>query len=216
MKFINKKQFSLLELLCVIAIAAILMAMILPAFFNITKGQSVQMAAMEVGSKLKAVRTYAISQRQYVALVFITSETTMNNDRYCYKSYRPCVVNSSNVFQSWVPDEKWDILPTGVIVQDIIAETDIGYYPSGYKNGLFSGATTVDTSSNSDVAVFSSSGQTFKGISFKPTGDLSGDTKFVRVGEGTNPTSTATMKNTANYAIIKIDQYTGRISYGTQ
>lgn len=205
----NKKQFSMIELLCVIVVAAILMALVLPAFFNMIKGQSVEMAAREVGSKLKAVRTYAISQRQYVALVFITSQTTTNNDRYCYKSYRPCIVNSSNVFQSWVPDEKWDILPTGTIVRSVTTS-------SSADPGTFTGSEIISSVSDNNVL---SSTSSLPAIIFKPTGEITGSKVFVTVGEGffkSGSLLSTTTKNTADNAMITVDQYTGRISYGNQ
>ena len=199
----------MIELLCVIVVVAILMALVLPAFFNMTKGQSVEMAAREVASKLKAVRTYAISQRQYVALVFITSEATTNNDRYCYKSYRPCIVNSSNVFQSWVPDEKWDIMPMGTITRSVTTS-------SSADPDTFTGAAIVSSVSDTNVLTLTSS---LPAIIFKPTGEITGSRVYVTVGEGFFKSGSAlstTTKNTANNAVITVDQYTGRISYGNQ
>ena len=180
-----------------------------------TKGQAVELAAREIGSKLKAVRSYAITNRTPCALVFVTDQTTTNNDRYRYKAYRSCEINSSGVFQRWVPDEKWEFLPSGVIIQDINENNN------GYQDGLFRnnpGDTTNDITSVIDNNVFSGTDvpQTLKGVGFKSTGDLNrGNNKFVSLGEGTDPTTVAGRHNTSNMAIIKIDQYTGRVTYGT-
>jgi prepilin-type N-terminal cleavage/methylation domain-containing protein len=209
--FKNKKQFSLIELLCVIAVAAILMALVLPAFFNMIKEQSVEMAAREIGSKLKSVRTYAISQRQYTALVFITSQTTTNNDRYCYKSYRPCIVSSSNVFQSWVPNEKWDLLPTGTIIRSISISLSpsVGTFESGTSNTVTS---IIDTNVLPSIS-------SLPAIIFKPTGEIEGNRVYVTAGEGFFKSGSAlssTTKNATDNAMITVDQFTGRISYGNQ
>lgn len=206
-----RKKFSLIELIAVVAIMAIIMAFALPAFLTMTKGQSVELAAREIGSKLKAVRSYAITNRKYTALVFVTSQPVLSQN-YPYKSYRPCIVNSSNVFQEWVPDEKWEFLPSGVIIQDISENI------TGYVDGLF-GDNTNDITNVIDNNVFpgTNSIQTLKGVSFKSTGDLSkGNNKFIAIGEGTDPTTAAGRHNPSNMAIIKVDQYTGRISYGNQ
>lgn len=207
MKFKNKKQFSLIELLCVIAVAAILMALVLPAFLNMTKAQGVEMATRELGSKLKAVRTYAISQRKYIALVFIASEATTDNGRYCYRSYRPCIVNSSNVFQSWIPDEKWDFLPIGVIIRSISTSLSA-------TAGTF-GSSTVTSTSIIDTNVFSSI-LPLSAVIFKPTGEIVGNRVYATVGEGFSSNGSLNTKNTANNAMITVDQYSGRVSYGSK
>lgn len=213
MKLKDKKSFSLIELLCVIAIAAVLMAVVVPAFFNMIRGQGVEIATREIGSKLKAVRTYAISQRQYVALVFIASESTTNNDRYCYKSCRPCKVSyqlsdETWQWQSWVPDEKWDILPIGVVVRSL--DTSLAA----------TAGTFIDTKSNKveavkDSNVFSAASR-LSAIIFKPTGEIAGNRIYVTVGQGSYQNSSLQTQNASNSATITVDQYTGRISYGNQ
>ncbi|HBM15701.1 MAG TPA: hypothetical protein DD381_05065 [Lentisphaeria bacterium] len=200
------KRFSLVELMAVVAIIGIIMAITLPAFLTMTKGQAVELATREIGSKLKAVRSYAITKRVYCALIFVTNQTVLSQN-YPYKSYRACIVNSSNVFQGWVPDEKWDFFPTGTIIQDISTTT------AGYNGGTFVGA--ADITSVTDAKVLSSS-QTFKGIIFRSTGDVVGSDAYLVIGEGEYTSNTVARHNTANMAIIHVDNYTGRISYGTQ
>jgi len=203
-----RNQFSLIELLCVVVIAAILIAIVIPAFLNMIKGQSVEVAAREIGSKLKAVRTYAISQRQYTALVFITSQTTTNDDRYCYKAYRPCIVNSSNVIQRWVPDEKWDFLPTGTIIRSLTTS-------SSAAPDTFTGSEVVSVSSDSDINVFTTASSLYA-IIFKPTGEIVGNRVYVTVGQGVYQNGSLLVQNISNRSVITVDQYMGRISYGTQ
>lgn len=201
-----RNKFSLIELISVVAIVVIIMAITLPAFLTMTKGQAVELAAREIGSKLKAVRSYAITNRKYTALVFVTNQTVLSQN-YPYKSYRSCIVNSSNVFLSWVPDEKWEFFPTGTIIQDISITA------VGYNGGTFGGATDITTVA--DTIVFSSS-QTLKSIIFKPTGDVVGSDAYLVIGEGDYTGGVVNRHNTSNSAIIKVDKYTGRISYGNQ
>lgn len=199
-----RNKFSLIELIAVVAIIVIIMAMTLPAFLTMTKGQSVELAIREIGSKLKAVRSYAITNRKYAALVFVTNQTILSQN-YPYKSYRACVVNSSNAFQSWVPDEKWEFFPSGTIIQDISNTA------TGYNGGTFGGATDITVVT--DAQVFSSA-QSLKGVTFKPTGDVVGSDAYLVIGEGDYNGTTVNRHNTANSVMVKVDRFTGRISYG--
>lgn len=202
-----RNKFSLIELISVIAIMVIIMAITLPAFLTMTKGQSVELAAREIGSKLKAVRSYAITNRKYTALVFVTNQAVLSPN-YPYKSYRACIVNSSNVFQSWVPDEKWEFFPSGTIIQDISNTT------AGYNGGGFGGAANI--TSVSDAKVFSASTTTDSGIIFKSTGNVVGADAYLVIGEGEYTNGAMNRHNTADSAIVHVDNYTGRVSYGTQ
>lgn len=203
------KRFSLIEMIAVIAIIGILMAITLPAFLTMTKGQSVELAAREIGSKLKAVRSYAITNRVKCALVFITSNNdTTDNDRYRFRAYRTCIVTGSTTtgwtFSKWVPDEKWEFLPTGVIIQGISKNNDLVTTSISTR---FDGKD--DIKSPVDAKVLSNSNALY-GTIFKPTGDVEGNDVFYYIGEGD---SAGDIRNAANFVAIKVDKYTGRISY---
>lgn len=213
MKSKDKIFFSLIELLAVIVIALILMGIVVPAFLDITKGQSVDLATREIGSKLKAVRTYAISQRQYTALVFITNQA-VTSDRYSYKSYRACTVEPDTDGitwrwkQPWISDEKWDFLPTGVIIRSI--STSLSAIAGSFESGVSNTVTSVE-----DSNVLSST-SSLPAIIFKPTGEIEGSRIYVTVGEGFFSNGSLNTQNTADNAMITLDQFTGRISYGNR
>lgn len=208
---ISKKRntFSLIELISVIAIMVIIMAVTLPAFLTMTKGQSVELAAREIGSKLKAVRSYAITNRVRAALVFVTTNNdTTNNDRYRFKAYRTCIVTGTTgnwVFDRWVSDEKWEFLPTGVIIQGISSTKDL---QATSINTRFNGDDDIKTPT--DATVLTNPAQPLPGIIFKATGDVEGNNVFFFIGEGD---SNGDIRNPQNFTTIKVDQYTGRISY---
>jgi len=108
----KNKQFSLIELLLVMVISAIMLGIVIPTFHKLTKGVNVEMAARQFGSQLKAVREYAITNRVYVALIMEPiNGTSFLPVGYRLLAYRPCIVNSSNVFQEWVEGERWEFLP---------------------------------------------------------------------------------------------------------
>jgi len=202
-KIVKTKYFSLIELLVVIAITGILISIGMPAFNSLMKGQNVEQSARTIGSILKSVRSYAITSRQYAALIIPTNETTLPSS-YLYKSFRPCVIDSSNNFLFWVQDEKWEFMNTGTAILDI-DDT------SGYDTGSFAFATEVDNVNFSSIGG-SISVNSVVGVVFQPTGQTSGATKYVIVGDSTILDGSVSI----NYIDIIIDQYTGRISYGNK
>ncbi|HJO92047.1 MAG TPA: prepilin-type N-terminal cleavage/methylation domain-containing protein [Victivallales bacterium] len=226
MNYKFRQKFTLIELLVVIAIIVIIFSISLPAFLKMTKGQSVEIAARTIGSKLNAVRAYAITNREYTALVFITNNEAISS-RYKFRSYRPCIVDGSNVFQSWVPDEKWDYLPNGTVLRGIQASSVS--HPTKFSKNFESNIYTDITAPTSKVIL--STNPPLKGIIFKPTGDCEGSRKIIIVGNGNytyaaddttppntpapNPQFNFTPKETDNYINITVDNYTGRVSYGS-
>ena len=203
----KKTSFSLIELLTVMAISIILMAIAIPAFNTLTKGQKVETAARTIGSQLKAVRSYAITNRQYAALIIPTTESLPSE--YLYMSYRACIVDSSNVFQSWISGEKWEFMPTGTAILEIDNSSDL----DTVKNfGSAQDIDDVDFSSIGGVAA----ADTVKGIVFAPTGKCIGATAsgiFISVGDAISLESG--MSKTKNEINININLYSGRVSYGT-
>jgi type II secretory pathway pseudopilin PulG len=188
-------HFTLIELLVVLGIVIIIFSISLPAFLTMTKGQSVEIAARTIGSKLNAVRAYAITHREYTALVFITDESVSNN-RYNYRAYRPCIVSSSGVFESWVQDEKWEYFPTSTALLSLSNSSTI---TSVEDDKVFGNGITKD----------------LIGVIFKSTGDCLGSRKTVVVGEGVYINNALKQLNADNTIDITVDMYTGRVSYGS-
>ena len=200
-KIIKNHSFSLIELLAAMAIAAILIGIAVPAFNTLTKGQSVEAAARIVGSQLKATRTYAISNREYTALIIPTTESLSSD--YLYKAYRPCIVDSSSVFQQWISGEKWEFLPAGSAILDIDNT-------SGYNAGNFTSASTITSVDFS--AIGGGSSESAKGIVFTPSGKA-GTRKYVVIGSSV--VADGEVGSTGNQINVTVDQYSGRISYGS-
>ena len=198
----QKSDFSLIELLAVIVIALILIGITIPAFNTLTKGQNVEAAARTIGSQLKAVRAYAITKREYIALIIPATASIPAN--YLKKSYRSCIVSSSYVFEEWVPGEKWEFLPTSAAILDVTNSP-------GYTDGAFSSAKTVTGVNFSDIGGGSSVDA--KAIVFTPTGKCAGVRKYVVIGDAV--VLEDGVSSTANQINITIDLYSGRISYGS-
>ena len=207
-----KKYFSLVELLLVMFIASLMLGIVIPTFHKLTKGISVEMAARQLGGQLKAVREYAITNREYVALIIepinSTSSPPTNNLPVGYNgiAYRPCIVTSSGSStwdaggtvaddSDWVYGERWEFLPEGSQLENIqgISQTITGLTDSsliGYVND-----------------------NAFPIIVFTPTGKcegVSGSGATLTVSDVTG-LDTSDKKNKVN---ITIAGYTGRVSYG--
>ena len=203
----KKNSFTLIELLAVIVISIILLGIAVPAFNTLTKGEKVETAARTIGSQLKAVRAYAITNREYAALIIPTTESLPSE--YLYKSYRPCIVDSSYVFQEWVSGEKWIFMPTGTTILEIDNSADL----DAVKN--FGSAEDIDDVDFSSIGG-AASVDDVKGMIFTPTGKCVGASAsgiFVNVGDAVSLESG--ISETSNQIDIKIDLYSGRISYGS-
>ena len=209
MNKINKKYFfSLIELLCVMVISILLIGIAIPTFNAITQGQKVETAARTIGSQLKSVRSSAITRREYIALIIPTTEDLSSD--YLYRSYRPCIVNSSSVFQAWISGEKWEFLPPGTAIIDI--DNTIGH--SGTSAGTFTSAGTITSVDFSSIGIEARTNA--QGITFSPTGKSFNPAtrKYVTIGEATLLEDSVT--STSDLIEITIDLYSGRISYGSK
>jgi type II secretory pathway pseudopilin PulG len=195
----RKKYFSLIELLLVMFISAIMLGIVIPTFHKVTKGVSVEMAARQIGAQLKAVREYAITNREYVALIMEPSDAVSPQLPQGYKliAYRPCIVSSSHVFQEWVFGERWEFLPEGSQIEMM---SNFNINPD--ITGVLDASIGLTSSTISNVPVFSPTGKC-EGVS--------GSGATVTVSDVTG-LDTADKKNKVN---ITVAGYTGRVSYGS-
>ncbi len=216
----QRTKYTLIEVLVVVAIVGIMMYMGLPAFEKILVGSGVELTARNMTSKLGMTRNYAISNRKCVALLMPESGLP---DQYCYGATRICIVNSTGTydsgtqittytFQKWLDGESWDFLNVGSVVSHV--DNTAGYSSSESVHEQ------VDGVKCSDIGAPYSTVNGVRALVFKSTGKVACDTsaygdRFVTLGEGAYSSGGLVRKNTANEINIKIDKYTGRISYGT-
>ena len=223
-----------MEVLLVLVIMTVLMAITLPSFQKIAKGQGIEYATRSLTAKLNMTRSYAISSRQYVAILFPQFGGTPAGGtfpvKYINSAYRPCIVERNSVnnnyyFKCWVRNEGWEFLPEGVAVLE--TDEDDGVNTSSGKlhpaNGTISRVSPSPlpvTSPNNGVNCSDIGGGVsltdFPAIIFKPTGALSGgNDKYIELGEAVySPGLTdliMTNKESLSYSSIAINRYTGRV-----
>ena len=124
-----KHFYTLVELLVVVAIAAILFGLGLPAFNTLIKGNAMTSSINDLAGKIKATRAYAVANNCYTAIIFPCFNTNggrnmsnLNRD-LLNRSYRPCVVYPIDNegkwnFDSWIDGENWKTVENGIIFAD--------------------------------------------------------------------------------------------------
>lgn len=117
MKHIN---FTIIELLLVVAIAGILLAVAVPSFSRILQGSGPTRAARELIGKINAARAYAVANKTDVAIIFPQDEITSLTNQLGYQSYRICEVyiqsGTTITFKRWITGENWNYLPSRVLI----------------------------------------------------------------------------------------------------
>ena len=180
-------RYTLVELLVVVAIAAVILGIATPAFTAMMKGGAMTSTTRELAAKIKATRSYAVTNC-YVALVFPTGDDLENTGKtdFYFRCYRPCIIYKNEddkwVFDSWIDGEDWKLMDKGIVInkeeedfclitpasgssseseEDLPTEYVVAEVPLGKIKSI----STEDDSVKKDVV---------RAIIFKPNGQLAG------------------------------------------
>lgn len=221
-----RKNFTLIEILTVLGLMAILLFIALPAFEKLAKGHGVELAARNLTSKLGQARGYAITSREYVALLMPTASTSPILPDHAFKGYKLCVVSSPPTgtsptvftFKRWLPSEKWEFLPNGTAIADIRSGTHASISSDSNNWGTAFAGEEVDGVNLSEISSPTyDTVNDIRAIVFKPTGKMAVTLdRYVAVSESTYNGTALTPTNKKNWIDITIDQFTGRVTYGSE
>ncbi len=220
-----RMSFTLVEVLIVIGIMGILMFIGLPAFEKLVKGTGVELATRTVASKLGIARSYAITNRQYVAVLMPDKDSSpvlpvgvSGLGNFPYMGMKLCVVSSTSTtsggittytFKRWIPSENWSFLPTGTAIIHIDNT-------AGFVDGSSSDHEEVDSVNLHEIKPSATTYDTvndIKAIVFKPTGKPVGSgARYVTVGESTYNGTALVHPGASNRMDVKVDQYTGKVT----
>ena len=192
----GRRAFTIVELLAVMLIMVIIMGIAIPAFDKLTMGSGVSASARVIGSQLRLTRQHAITQREHVALLLPTTNLA-DVPESAYTAFRPCIVDGGTLaFSSWIENTQWEFVPVGTVIAQVDDTGGLGTNnPAQIVTDVPDGAGTVSV----------------RAVIFRPTGRIHGSfQQFVTLAEGS---AVAGITNNANTLDIRVDQYTGRISY---
>ena len=129
-----KRNFTLMELLAVIAIVSVLFTVMLPGFKKMVKGNAVDQMASQVKLMLEKAQSQAVTSRRYVAVIFPNGswekpdgrEIRMGGARLAYVKDID-KVNSACKFVSWVNGEDWRFPIEGASLVSALNKDDTKY-----------------------------------------------------------------------------------------
>ena len=208
----NRKSYTLVEIMVVMALAAILSAMALPAFGALMHGNSAAITCSMVKGVLDQAQTRAVTDRKFVATVIdLTGTVSGLTDT---QALRNCYVKPDTyAFLSWVDGSEWVKLDQDAQML-VFGIGEAGASPDFPTNGTVSGLTDTLTlvkevkgAATADLrgGVFSSYGSVKELNNF-----------YIGVGEATLANGVYIYKNTTdsgaagNVMALKVNHFTGR------
>ncbi len=119
--------FTIIEMIWVLVVVLIIASMTFGIFQSLNTRKGAEGGARMLSRQLFLCRDYALLKRKRVALLIpqgdeITSSftsthgpvgVTEDGNHYAL-AMRPCFLTSSNTFDSWVPNTKWEFVPNRV------------------------------------------------------------------------------------------------------
>lgn len=216
--------YTLIEIMVVMALAAVLVTLALPAFSALMRGNSVGITCGMIKNTLDQAQARALTDRKLVATVFdltgnVSGLTDMQAMRNCYVTETGA---NSYTFRSWVEESQWveldqeaQILRAGTYSgsgQNANIPTSGGSVPSGFNTlATVNSVQDAGGTQNLPAVIFASYGNVVA-----PTQNF-----FIGVGEATLVNGSYLFKNTVssgapgNVMATTVNRFTGRSQIAT-
>jgi len=218
MPSMRKKNFTLIELLTVVAIAAVLIAIMAPAFNRMLFGNKVDQCISALKLGMEMAQAKAVSARKYVAMVLPGDYDSVSDaklKKFVAGGYRLAYLkkesNESFTFISWIPDEPWRNPADGAMLVNVadtaagaVVDTTRSTGSQFTKLAAFSGT-------DDDLTAFASP----RALIFSPYGGLANDgttTLYFVVTEASVEGGAYRFPNSDDKLVLKINPITGRVS----
>ncbi len=203
----GRRNFTLLELIVVIAVAAMLVAAVGAAFDTMGGGTKVEAGANIVGNELNMAKSAAANRRRPVAVVFADRSVKGSSAACPFGAVRSGYIDFSTSPRTvtWLPNSEWTLLPRAVRVS--------------YFNTPVNTASTVDdcrvTLAHSEDG---GTPQTFDGaMVFTPRGTMrtlnASAPVALEVHVAECPDEDGADPSGDNFLKVKVSRYTGVVKY---
>lgn len=243
MKKSNKKTFTLMELLAVIAIVSVLFTVMLPGFKKMVKGNAVDQQASQIKLMLEQAQSEAISLRKPVAVI-IPNGTSGDWPNFSHRlgGMRLAVVEKDKddnwQFVRWLPDRDWRPRISGAVLAKVLKKGDSAYDmdASWYNTGVpgvvstpqatYANNTLFDLkkANASDFPYDDTTGNRSNcAIVFSPYGGMYNESLRLVIAEAeldetllvypTRANGTDPDKAPVNFVILNVNQFSGKVEY---
>ncbi len=171
----RRHGFTLIELLVVVSLTSLLLALGMPAFSRMARGNKVAECARSIKLGLEQAQMRAASERRYVAVIFPNGSVDDTLKPYRLGGFRCAYVvkdSSDNYsFKQWL-DNGWRNAPAGAILAKVGTKAN-KFKPDSGSDGCITDCTKKTTAAMEGVTETTTGGgsetttKLFKGISLK-------------------------------------------------
>jgi type II secretory pathway pseudopilin PulG len=111
------RRWTLVELLCGLTLALLLLGISLPAVGKWVQGSSQEQATIRIQCRLRQIRSLSVQSRRRIALAMPGMECPVAG--YRRVAFRACYVDVDYHFEDWVGGLGWELLPSGTCIAAI-------------------------------------------------------------------------------------------------